>query len=91
MNRTKAKQALLDLLCEIQDRNEMRFFLDQILTVAEINDLLDRVRIYQALACTDDPQRECAKKLEVSISKVTRGASNLRDPRIKEYWKAKFS
>lgn len=91
MNRSKAKQTLVNMLCEIQNPSEMQFFLEQILTIGEINDLLDRVRIYQSLACTEAPQRECAKTLNVSISKVTRGASNLRNPRTKDYWKSKFS
>ncbi len=91
MNRSKAKKALVNILCEIQNPNEMQFFLDQVLTVAEINDLLDRIRIYQNLSCTEAPQRECAKDLNVSISKVTRGASNLRNPKTKDYWKSKFA
>mgnify|MGYP000157881832 CR=1 FL=1 len=91
MNQSKAKQALVDILCNIQDPNEMRFFLEQILTVAEIDDLLDRIRIYQNLACTEASQRECAKSLNVSISKVTRGASNLRNTKAKDFWKSKFS
>ena len=91
MNQSKAKQALIDLLCNIENPQEMRFFLEQILTVAEINVLLDRIRIYQSLACTDATQRESAKTLNVSISKVTRGASNLRNPKSKDFWRSKFS
>jgi TrpR family trp operon transcriptional repressor len=79
------------MLCGIQDKNEMQFFLDQILTSAEINDLLDRLRIYEALTCTEASQRECAKTLNVSISKITRGASNLQAPKTKDYWKKKFN
>ncbi len=90
MNRAKAKQLLAQMLCDINHLDEMRFFLEQILTPAEINDLLDRIRIYQQLACTEKPQRECAKSLNVSISKVTRGASNLRNPKAKGYWQSKF-
>jgi TrpR family trp operon transcriptional repressor len=90
MNKSKARQILIAMLCTIQDPNEMQFFLEQILTVGEVNDLLDRIRIYQNLACTETPQRECAKLLNVSISKVTRGASNLRNPKAKAYWKSKF-
>jgi len=91
MNRNMAKQALVNMLCNIENAQEMRYFLEQILTTAEINDLLDRIRIYQNLACTEMPQRECAKSLKVSISKVTRGAANLRNPKAKNYWKSKFS
>jgi len=79
------------MLRNIQDPHEMNFFLEQILTPAEINDLLDRIRIYQNLACAETPQRECAKTLNVSLSKVTRGASNLRNPKAKSYWKSKFA
>jgi Trp operon repressor len=91
MNKSKASQTLINMLCNIQNYDEMRYLLDQILTAGEINDLLDRIRIYQMLACTDTPQRECAKSLNVSISKVTRGSANLRKPKSKEYWKSKFS
>ena len=91
MNRKIAKQTLVDMLCSIKNAQEMRYFLEQILTTAEINDLVDRIRIYQNLACTEMPQRECAKSLKVSISKVTRGAANLRNPKAKSYWKSKFS
>jgi len=90
MNKTKASQALIKMLCDIENPNEMRFFLDQILTAGEINDLLDRIRIYHILSCTETPQRECAKSLNVSISKVTRGSANLRKPKSKEYWRSKF-
>jgi Trp operon repressor len=90
MNKSKASQALINMLCNIQNHDEMRFFLEQILTAGEINDLLDRIRIYQMLASTETPQRECAKSLNVSISKVTRGSANLRKPKSKEYWKSKF-
>jgi TrpR family trp operon transcriptional repressor len=91
MNRSKAKSALIEILCGIDQPSEMDYLLKQILTAAEIDDLLDRVRIYQNLACTDTPQRECAKILDVSISKVTRGASNLRNAKSKDYWQSKFS
>jgi TrpR family trp operon transcriptional repressor len=90
MNRFKAKNALIEILCSINQPSEMDYFLKQILTHAEIDDLLDRIRIYQNLACTNTPQRECAKILNVSISKVTRGASNLRNGKSKNYWKSKF-
>lgn len=91
MNKSKASQTLINMLCNIQNNDEMRYLLEQILTTGEISDLLDRIRIYQMLACTDTPQRECAKSLNVSISKVTRGSANLRKPKSKEYWQSKFS
>ena len=90
MNKSKASHALIKMLCDIRDHNEMRFFLEQILTAGEINDLVDRMRIYQILSCTETPQRECAKSLNVSISKITRGSANLRKPKSKEYWQSKF-
>ncbi|MBU3615453.1 trp operon repressor [Polynucleobacter sp. Latsch14-2] len=90
MNKSKANQILINMLCNIKNHDEMRFFLEQILTTGEINDLLDRIRIYHLLACTDSPQRECAKTLNVSISKVTRGSANLQKPKSREYWKSKF-
>ena len=91
MNRSKAKLALIGMLCKIEDPREMQFFLEQILTSSEMSDLLDRIRIYQSLACTEISQRDCAKSLNVSISKVTRGSSNLKNPKSKDYWKSKFN
>jgi TrpR family trp operon transcriptional repressor len=91
MNRSKAKQALIDMLCNIKNPDEMRLILELILTDGEMNDLVDRIRIYQSLACTELSQRECAKSLDVSISKVTRGSSNLRNPKSKDYWRSKFN
>jgi TrpR family transcriptional regulator, trp operon repressor len=90
VNKVKAKKVLVDMLCEIKTQDEMLFILEQVLTKAEIEDLVNRVRIYQELACTEITQRECAKILDVSISKVTRGASNLQNPKIKKYWQSKF-
>lgn len=90
MNKSKASQTLINMLCKIQNQDEMRFFLEQILTTGEINDLVDRIRIYQMLACTEAPQRECAKSLNVSISKITRGSANLQKPKSKDYWRTKF-
>jgi TrpR family transcriptional regulator, trp operon repressor len=91
VNKQKGKESLINLLCDINDKVEMQFFLNQILTKAEINDLIDRIRIYRALACMQLPQRECAKILNVSISKVTRGASNIHNHKHREYWRGKFN
>ena len=90
VNKVKAKKALIDMLCDIKTQDEMLFIFEQVLTKAEIEDLVNRVRIYHKLACTEITQRECAKILDVSISKVTRGASNLQNPKIKKYWQNKF-
>ena len=91
MNKQKAKESLIDMLCTINNKSEMLFFLNQVLTKAEIGDLVDRIRIYEGLTREQLPQRECAKILNVSISKVTRGASNIRNHKHKEYWRQKFN
>lgn len=41
MNRSKAKIALIEMLCSIDQPSEMDYLLKQILTAAEIDDLLD--------------------------------------------------
>lgn len=86
MNREEADRKLLEILCQISNKEKMSWFLDCILTPAERQDLLDRIRIYVELTSTSYSQRDCASRLDVSITKITRGAANLHDPDIKKFW-----
>lgn len=57
---------------------EIRCFLDEILTSSEVSTLAKRWRIMKMLS-QGVSQREIAKKLNVSLCKVTRGAKILKD------------
>ncbi len=50
-----------------------------------MEDLIDRISIYNELLNTSNSQREVASKLGVSITKITRGAANLQDNNIKDF------
>lgn len=57
---------------------EVRKFLDEILTSSEVSTLAKRWRIMKMLS-QGVSQRVIAKKLNVSLCKVTRGAKILKD------------
>lgn len=82
---------LINRLCKIDSPDEMRWLLGQLLTDAEIQDVVDRVRIYDALSNTEWTQREIAKRLGVSITKVTRGSSNIHSRKLRLYFQENFS
>lgn len=90
MNEKESFEQLVGLLCSITDKEEMRWFLERLLTNAEVDDLTSRLRIYAALATSKYTQREVAKLLGVSISKVTRGASNMHSDYTKEFFRKRF-
>ena len=60
------------------DESEIRMFLEEILTSSEVSTLAKRWRIMKMLS-QGVSQREIAKKLNVSLCKVTRGAKILKD------------
>lgn len=76
MDKQAALDVLINRLSDINTAKEMHWFLQCILTEAELNDIADRIRIYAALNQHKYSQREIAKQLGVSITKVTRGAAN---------------
>lgn len=55
------------------DEKELQAILADLLTPAETKDLAERIAIIQHLLM-GEPQRTVAKKLKVSISKVSRGS-----------------
>lgn len=91
MDKSHAYDMLIKKLCDIQDEQEMSWLLQQLLTQAEIQDLVDRIRIYTALTHTNWSQREISKHLKVSITKVTRGAANTHNIKVNDYFLKNFS
>lgn len=55
------------------DEKELQSILEDLLTLAEVKDLEERIAIVEHLLA-GETQREVAKKLHVSISKVSRGS-----------------
>ena len=72
------KKELLKILSGIKDVKLMEDFLVDLLTPAEVKDIVLRWQIVKLLS-QGITQREVAKKLGVSISKVERGARELLD------------
>lgn len=77
MNR-KYKEDLLDAFLKIKKPALMDAFLRDILTPVEYRDIITRWQIVKELS-NNLPQREIARKLKVSISKITRGSRELSD------------
>ncbi len=83
MSRSKKEQKLAGLegmcsvLCEIQEAEEMRYFLLEILTPSEQKDLALRWELMKMLH-EGIPQRRIAAELGISLCKITRGAKILK-------------
>lgn len=69
---------IIEVLSKLKTTCEIDSFLNEILTEKEINTLSKRWRILKMLAC-GDTQRDIAKKLNVSLCKITRGAKILKN------------
>jgi TrpR family trp operon transcriptional repressor len=65
------------VLCKIDDPEQMRAFLKEILTPAECRDLSLRWELMKMLEA-GVPQRQIAHELGVSLCKITRGAKILK-------------
>ena len=65
------------VLCNINDSEQMRAFLEEILTPAECHDLSLRWELMKMLEA-GVPQRQIAHELGVSLCKITRGAKILK-------------
>ncbi len=68
---------LCQLFTSIDNEKEADMLLKDILTPQEIESIAERWQLIQQLA-DEKPQREVAKDLKVSISKVTRGSRVLK-------------
>lgn len=72
------KTELVELFSKIDDPKIMDSFLENILTPAELEDVVLRLQLVKLLE-SGMPQREIAEKLGISISKVTRGSRALQE------------
>ncbi|HLC66421.1 MAG TPA: Trp family transcriptional regulator [Candidatus Nanoarchaeia archaeon] len=73
----KHYKALCSLFASIKTEEEADLLLQDLLTPQEIDSLAERWQLIQELV-KGTPQREIADKLNVSISKVTRGSRALQ-------------
>lgn len=74
----KYRKDLVTLLAGIKSPKLMGEFLDDLLTPAEAKEVVARWQIVKQLV-EGVPQREIAKKLGVSLAKITRGSRELLD------------
>jgi TrpR family trp operon transcriptional repressor len=68
---------IVDVLCQIQDRQQMRRFLEEILTPTELHDLALRWELMKRLS-EGVSQRQIAGEMGISLCKITRGAKVLK-------------
>ncbi len=77
MTQSRDYQIFIDLLTELDDSRLMEKFLNDLLTPQEFEELATRWEIIKMLDA-GHPQREIAKRLNVSIGTVSRGARQLK-------------
>ena len=70
--------SICEVLCRIRREDQMRSFLEEILTPAERKDLSLRWQLMEMLQ-VGVPQRKIAADLGISLCKITRGAKILKD------------
>jgi len=68
---------LYELFSQVRSEQEAEKLLNDILTPQELASVAERWQLVQELA-KGTPQREIAKKLAISISKITRGSRMLQ-------------
>jgi len=66
---------IVKMLSSTKNKKELKLFLIDILSPAEIDDIYNRLQIIEELTVHGSPHREVSKKFNVSISKVTRAAN----------------
>ena len=71
-------EEMVAVLCGTSDPARMKKLLSELLTDAELDDLVLRWRLLGQLA-DGVPQREISKNLGISLCKITRGAKILKD------------
>jgi len=74
-----ALRELCERIAEVTEPTTVRRLFDELLTSAERRDLALRWRLLQRLR-EGIPQRRIARELGVSLCKITRGSSVLKDP-----------
>jgi TrpR family transcriptional regulator, trp operon repressor len=69
---------LLEIIAEIDDPDELGKFFKELFTKSEIEKFKKR---WQLIRLIDQgiPQREIAKKMRISLCKITRGSKILKD------------
>ncbi|MEJ5259532.1 MAG: Trp family transcriptional regulator [Anaerohalosphaeraceae bacterium] len=72
-------EGLVEALCHIRLPEEMKQFLAEILTPAELHDLSLRWQLMRMLS-ERVPQRQIASDLKISLCKITRGSKILKNP-----------
>lgn len=77
---SRHRYELVDVLAKIKGHSVMDEFLQDILTPSELDNVTTRWQIVKQLSL-GVPQRKIAKKLKVSIAKITRGSRELRNLR----------
>jgi len=73
----KHLSALYELFASVSSEKEAKLLLDDMLTPQELASLSERWQLIQELH-KGTPQRDIAKKLGISISKITRGSRMLQ-------------
>ena len=74
----KTDEGLIDILCGITDKAEMKKLFSEIFTPSELDDLTLRWKLIRELS-QGKTQREVAKDLGISLCKITRGSRLLKD------------
>ena len=80
----RSHDELIETLCGVTDPREMKKLISELLTDAELQDLILRWRLLRQLA-DGVPQREISKNLGVSLCKITRGAKILKNEKSALY------
>lgn len=78
MQEQKGWQLFLKLCTTASKKGNLEQLLQFLLTDEEVAQLEKRVLLVQALLSEEATQREIAKNLQVSISKITRGSNSLK-------------
>jgi TrpR family trp operon transcriptional repressor len=73
----QAFEAVASVLSAIESPQEMRLFLKELLTPAEVRDITLRWRLLELLA-EGVSQRKIAEELKISLCKITRGSRILK-------------
>ncbi|MCF7797504.1 MAG: trp operon repressor [Lentisphaeria bacterium] len=77
MKRPNLHSELLTILADYTDRKALEKFLQDLLTPNEIEEIGKRWELIKLLA-DGVPQREIAKRLGISLGKISRGAHELK-------------
>ena len=93
MQNKKGWQLFLKLCASASKKGNLEQLLQFLLTDEEVAQLEKRVLLTQALLAEEATQREIAKNLQVSISKITRGSNSLNhiDTDLKKFLRTQLA